>query len=156
MAILSKGCKRDNFESHNSLKLALSILGVFIQIWLKVNLFFNQTLLTFLHCVRQTWMNWFWKFLCEGLSPFNLKGLFYSYTWSCSLCEGRTSFCMGFISRKLCGFCLCFWLALLYSVSYFFSSIDHLLCLYAWFFMLFDLTYKRFGSTDLLIFLWTL
>ena len=39
--------------------------------------------------------------------------------WSCTLFEERTSFCMGLISRKLCGF-VCFWLALLHSVSYFF------------------------------------
>ena len=33
----------------------------------------------------------------------NLKGFCCSYTWSCSLCEGRTSFCTGYISRKLSG-----------------------------------------------------
>ena len=51
-------------------------------------------------------LNWFWQYLCEGLSSFNLKGFYYSYAWSCSLCEGRTSFCMGLISRKLCRFLL--------------------------------------------------
>ena len=50
------------------------------------------------------WLNWFWQFLCEGLSSFNSKGLYYSYTWSCSSCEQRASFCMGLISRKLCRF----------------------------------------------------
>ena len=65
------------------------------------------------------WLNWFWQFLCEGLSSFISKGLCYSYAWSCSLSEGWTTFCTGLISRKLCGF-ICFWLALLHSVSYFF------------------------------------
>ena len=43
MVILSKGCKLDNFESHNSLKLS------FTDILLNVNLSFNQTLLTLPH-----------------------------------------------------------------------------------------------------------
>ena len=54
------------------------------------------------------WVNWFWQFLCEGLSSFNLKRFYYSYAWSCSLCERRTSFCMRVISRKLCGLLLIF------------------------------------------------
>ena len=45
MTVLSKLCKPDNFESHNSLKL-LQLSEVWI-IW---------TLLTFLLYVRQTWM----------------------------------------------------------------------------------------------------
>ena len=52
MAILSKACKPDNFESHNSLKLRFT----FVPILLIANLSLNQTLLTFLLCVRQTWM----------------------------------------------------------------------------------------------------
>ena len=43
-----------------------------------------------------------------GLFSFNLKGFYYSYAWSRSLCEGRTSFCTGLISRKLCRFLLMF------------------------------------------------
>ena len=52
MAILSKACKRDNFESRNSLKLSFTNIPVL----LIANLFLNQALLTFLLCVRQTWM----------------------------------------------------------------------------------------------------
>ena len=67
----------------------------------------NQTLLTFLLYVKQAgWLNWFWQFLCEG--KFNPKGSYYSYAWSCSLCEGRTSFCTELISRKLSRFLLVF------------------------------------------------
>ena len=40
MAILSKGCKPDNFESHNS--LMLSFINAFAQIFWIVNLSFNQ------------------------------------------------------------------------------------------------------------------
>ena len=53
MAILSKGCKPDNFEWHNSLKLS-----------------------------------------------FTPKGFCYSYAWSCSLREGRTSFYKGFCQTR--------------------------------------------------------
>ena len=48
------------------------------------------------------------------------KGFYYLYAWFCSLCEGRISFCTRFISTKLCRFLLCFRLALLHLVSYFF------------------------------------
>ena len=50
------------------------------------------------------WLNWFWQFLCKGLSSFNMKGFYYSYAQSRSLCEGRTSFYLGLISGKLCKF----------------------------------------------------
>ena len=46
------------------------------------------------------WLNRFWPFLCVGLSSFNPKGFCYPYKWSCGVCEGRTSFCNGIISRK--------------------------------------------------------
>ena len=41
--------------------------------------------------------------------------------------------------EKSVNFYLFFLLVLLHSVSYFFSFIDHLLCLYTWFLMLFHL-----------------
>ena len=56
MAILSKGCKPDNFELHNSLNIASPLLEVFDQILLNVNLSLNQTLPTLLLYVRHTWM----------------------------------------------------------------------------------------------------
>ena len=65
------------------------------------------------------WPDWFWQFLCEGLSFFDPKRFYHLHAWSCSLCERRTSFCTEIISRKLGRF-LCFQLALLHSVSYLF------------------------------------
>ena len=56
MAILSKACKPDNFESHNPLKLSFTNFETFIQILLIANLSLNPTLLKFLLFVRQTWM----------------------------------------------------------------------------------------------------
>ena len=41
---------------------------------------------------------------------------------------------------------LCVRLALHHSVSYFFSSINHVSCLYSWFLILFHLTYMRFSQ----------
>ena len=48
MTILTKRCEPDN--------LALQIFEAFVQTLLNVNLFLNETLLTFLLCVSQTWM----------------------------------------------------------------------------------------------------
>ena len=56
MAILSKGCKPDNFESHNSLKLSFTnIFGLCLN-FVECELSLNQTLLTSWLYVRQTWM----------------------------------------------------------------------------------------------------
>ena len=101
MAILSKGCKPDNFEQHNSLKLLLTNIWDVCFNFVECKL--NQTLMTFLLYVRQTLMTqmilaislWVVIFLYP-------KGFCYSYAWSHSLCEGVTSFCTGLISRKLC------------------------------------------------------
>ena len=55
-------------------------------------------------------MDWdTWQVLCEALSFFNPKGFYDSYAWSYSLCERRTSFCLGIISRKLSEFLPMFW-----------------------------------------------
>ena len=48
-------------------------------------------------------------------------------------------------------FYLCFQLALLYSVSYFFPSINHFLHLYAWFLILFHLIQMRFSESSHLL-----
>ena len=56
MAILSKGCKPDNFEPHKSVKRRFRKLQGLHSNVFDVNLFLNQTFLTFLLYVRQTWM----------------------------------------------------------------------------------------------------
>ena len=56
MAILSKGCKPDNFESHNSLKLSFTnICGLRLN-FVNVSLSLNQTPLTLGLYARQSWM----------------------------------------------------------------------------------------------------
>ena len=52
LAITSIGCKPDNFESHNALKLTFTTIRGLVRILLNGNLSLNQTLLTFLLCVR--------------------------------------------------------------------------------------------------------
>ena len=134
MTISSKACKPDNFELHNSLKLSFTNIGVLRSNLLIVNLSLNQTLLTFLLCVRQTWMTQLILeiFLCERLSSFNSEGFWYSYAWSHSLCETRTSFCTGLISGKLCRFLFMFSIGftslsvlLLFPLSINFFSFEH-------------------------------
>ena len=86
------------------------------------------------------WLNWLWQFPCEGLSSFNPKECC-SCAWFCSLCKERISFCTGLISRKLFRFLFMFLTgSTSFSALLFFCSIEHLLCLYAWFLMLFQLT----------------
>ena len=92
-------------------------------------------------------LNWFWQFLCEGLSSFNLKRFYYSYAWSCSLWEGRTCFSTGLNSRKLCRSLLKFSTGFIHSVSYFFF-LYHLLCLYAQFLILIHLTSMSFSQPN--------
>ena len=55
MAILSKACKPDNFESHNSLKLSFTNVRGLQPNFLDCESFL-ESLLAFLLCVRQTWM----------------------------------------------------------------------------------------------------
>ena len=99
MVILSKGCKRDNFQSHNFLKLSFTnnIRG------LRSN---------FVEC----------ESFLESYSPdildsdnFSVRGYlpliqkdYYSYAWASSSCEKRIYFSTGLISRKLCGILLKF------------------------------------------------
>ena len=122
MVILSKGLIPDNFESHDFLKLNFTnICGLSSH---------------FIEC----------ESYLESNSPeiLALCGT-NSYAWSCSLCEGRTSFCTGIISRKLYGF--------LHNVfDWFYYTQYHLLHLYAWFLILFYLKKMRLSwSTHLLI-----
>ena len=115
MVILSKACKQDNFQLPNSLNLSfMSLWGLcldFVDSWILLVLYFPWIELPWYFCSmwdKLGWLNWFWQFLCERLSSFNPKGFQYSYAWSHSLYEGRTSFWIGVISRKLCRFLLMF------------------------------------------------
>ena len=140
MAILSKERKPDNFESHNSLKLSFTNIQGLCLNYVGCESFFRSTSPDIL-AVCETNLDYFTDFgsfsmVRASVSSINPKWFCYSYAWSYSLCEGRNSFCMEFISRKICNF----WLALLHSVFYFFPLFLHLLRLCAQFLMLFHLT----------------
>ena len=118
---ISKACKPDNFESYNSLSLALQIFEAFVWILLIVNLSFNQTpdilalcetnlddsihsgnfsMRGYLPLIRKdsgTHMHGFTVYVKEELH----------FAWDLSLENSADSY-------------LCFWLALFHSVSYFF------------------------------------
>ena len=149
-----KGCKPDNFKPCNSLKRSLQRLEVFVWVLLNVNLFLNE--ISWHSC--SLWeklgsFNWFWQFFCKRLSSFNLKGFFYSYTWSCSLCERKTSFCTGLIYRKLQILSYVFkWLYFTQYVNSF-SSINHLLHFYAVFFSISSNIDEGVSIKSLLMFL---
>ena len=51
------------------------------------------------------WLNWFWQFLCEGLSLIRKDSMTHMHGFGVyALC-----FCTGLISGKLCGLLLMFW-----------------------------------------------
>ena len=117
MATLSKGCKPDNFKSHNSLKFSFTNIRDLRSNFVDCESFLESNSPDILALCETN--------LDDSIDSCNFsvrgtpKGFYYSYEWSCGLCEGRTSFCKVFITRKLCRF-LCFRLDLLHSVSYFF------------------------------------
>ena len=95
------------------------------------------------------WLNWFWQFLCEGLFSFKPKGFYYS----CMVLQfmGRKDFLLHKAnSRKLILMYVFKWLYLTQCLTSF-SSINHVLGLYAQFLMLFHLTYMRFSQWTYLL-----
>ena len=138
MAILSKGCKTDNFESYNFLKLTFTnIRG--LRFFLNVNLSLNQTLLMLLLYVRQTWMTeliliislWGVTFL-SFVRILLLICILLQFMWKQFLLHGT------YLWKTLRTLTYVFdWLYLTQCLTSF-SSIDHL-CLYSRFLMLFHL-----------------
>ena len=128
MAILLKGCKPDNFQPRNSLKLLRIFKNLFhfCQIWI-----FPWIKLSWHSCStwdKLEWLNWFWQFLCERLSSFNPKNsITHMYGLAVYVKEGLP---FGLISRKLFRFLLMFFTRF---TSLSVSSIDHLLRCYVQF-----------------------
>ena len=123
MAILSKGCKPDNFESHNSLNLCLTNIQALSLNFIKCEFFLGSNSPSWHSCSiwdKLGWLSLFWQFFCNGSSFFNPKGFCYSHAWFWSLHEERTSFCMDLSLENSADPCLCFQLALPHSASCFF------------------------------------
>ena len=115
MAILSKACKPDNFESQNSLKLSFVNIWDLCSIFIECKSFLESNspdILAQCESSKLGCLSWFWQFLYEGLFSFNLKGFHYFCAWSCSICEWRTSFCTWLLLENSANSDLYFWLAL--------------------------------------------
>ena len=126
MAILSKGCKPDNFEPDNSLKLSFTNIWRLYFNFVECESFLESNLLTILLCVRQTWMT-------QLILAISLWGVIHMQSYS--LFERRTSFCTGSLEDSVDSY-LRFQLALLHSVSYFFFLYPWpslWLCMVFWF-----------------------
>ena len=128
MTILSKACKPDNFESHNSLQLSFTnIRG--LRSNFVVNLSLNQTLLTFLLCVYDSIDSS--NFSVRGYLPLIRKDSSTHMHGLAVYVKEGLPFARDLSLENSADSYLCFRLALLHSVSYFFflyRSPSSLLC----------------------------
>ena len=113
MAILWKGCKPDNFEPHNSVKLSFTNIWGLHSNCVECESFHESNSPDILPLCETN--------LDESIEADNFSGMGYlpltqkdSIAWSCSLFKERASLSTEVISRKICRF-LCIWLALLHS-----------------------------------------
>ena len=109
MAILSKACKPDNFELPDSLKRSFTNIQDLCSNFLDCKFFLesNSPHILALCTTNLDESIDSGNFSVRGYLPLIWKDSS-TYAWSCSFCEGRTSFCMGLMSRKLCNFLLMF------------------------------------------------
>ena len=125
MAILPKACKSLNviFESHNSLKLSFTHIRGLRLNFVDCESFLEKNSLEILAVWdKPDWLNWFWQLLHERLSLFNPKKFWYSYAWhglAVYVKEGLP-FARDLPPENSADSYLCFRLALLHSLSYFF------------------------------------
>ena len=99
MAILSKACKPDNFESHNSLKLSFTNIQDLCLNFVDCESFLESNSPDIL-ALCETNLD---GSIDSGNFPvrlsYNPKGFQYSYAWFRNFCEGRTSFCYGLLQK---------------------------------------------------------
>ena len=146
MAILSKGCKRDNSEPHNSLKLSFTNIRTLCSNFVECESFFESNPPNILaQCETNLDDSVDSGNFGDGLPSLNPKIFYQSYVWSCSLNERRTSVSTGLISTKLCGFLIVLDQLQFTKCLASFFSIKHLLQLYAQLLILFHLTQMRLG-----------
>ena len=133
MPILSKACKPDNFESHNSLKFSFTNIRGLRSNFVDCESFLKSNSPDIL-ALCETNLNDSvdsGDFSVRRYLPLIRKDSNIQ-AWSRSLCERRTSFCAGLISRKLCRFLFMFSLGftslsvlLLFPLSITFFSFVH-------------------------------
>ena len=109
MTILSKACKPDNFESHNSLKLSFTNIRGFSSNFVDCEPFLESNSPDILAlCQTNLEHSIYSGNFSVRESSLNPKGFQYSYALSRSLYERRTSFCTAIITRKLWRFLFMF------------------------------------------------
>ena len=110
MAILSRGCKPDNFEPHNSIKFSFTNIRGLRSNFVECESFLESNSPDILALCETNLDDSIdsGNFSVRVYLPLFKKILLYSYAWSCSVCERRTSFCTRLISRKLCRFLVMF------------------------------------------------
>ena len=139
MTILSKGCKPDNFEPHNSLKLCFTNIWGLCSNFGECESFLEPNspgILALYETNLDDSIN-SGNISVKGLYSFNPKKVYYSYAWSCSLCERGTSFSMYLSLENSADSYLCFRLALPHSVSYFFPLLITFVIMHGfWFYFL--------------------
>ena len=142
MAMLSKGCKPDHFESYNSLKLSFTTIWYlhsnFVECpccpWIK---------LCWSSCSmwdKLGWLNWFWQILCKVYLPLIWKDSITHRLGLAVYVKEELLFARDVSLENSVDSYWCLPLALLHSMSSFLSSINHRLCFYAQFLILFHLT----------------
>ena len=104
MAILSKGCKPDNFGSHTSLKLSFTNIRGLRSNFVECESFLDLSppdILALFETNSDESVD-SGNFSVRGYLPIIRKNC-YSNAWSCSLCYIRTSLCTELIFTKLSG-----------------------------------------------------
>ena len=123
MAILSKACKPDNFESHNSLKLSFTNIQGLRLNFVDCESFLESNSPDILALCETNLDDSIdsGNFSVKGYLPLIQKDCStHIYAWSCSLCEGGLPFAWDLSVENSADSYLCFRPALLHSVSYFF------------------------------------
>ena len=135
MAILSKRCKSDNFEPHSSLKLSLSKVWRFSSNFVECDSFLESNSPQIL-ALCETNLNELTdsgNFSVRGYLPLIWKdSIIYMQYLAVYVIEGLL-FARVLSLENSSDSYLCFQLALLHLVSFFFFSIKYLLRFYAWF-----------------------
>ena len=119
MAILSKACNPDKFESHNSLKLSFTNIRGLCSNFVDSESFLESNSPDIL-AICETNFNWFWQFLRERLSSFYWKvSSTHMHRLTVYIKEGLP-FARELSPENSADSYLCFRLALLHSMSYLF------------------------------------
>ena len=133
MAILTKACKPDNFELHNSLKLSFTNTWDLRSKFIDCESFFESNSPDILALWdKPGWVSWFWQFLCERLTSLIWKDSSAHMHGLTVYVKKGLPFLQNLSLENSADFYLCFRLRLSFTKCLTsFSSIHQLLCLWA-------------------------